>query len=38
MDYAFTTIELDHPDPFGATGVLMEEDGYRVGLTEAFGR
>lgn len=38
VDYAFTPIELDHPDPFGVTVVLMEEDGYRVRLTEAFTR
>ncbi len=38
VDYSFTPIELDHPDPFGVTVVLMEEDGYRVRLTEAFDR
>ncbi len=27
-----------HPDPFGVTVVLMEEDGYRISLTEAFAR
>ncbi|MFD3841502.1 hypothetical protein ACFWWC_35405 [Streptomyces sp. NPDC058642] len=36
VNYAFTPIELNHPDPFGVTVVLMEEDGYRVRLTEAF--
>ncbi|WP_158071276.1 hypothetical protein [Streptomyces sp. CB00455] len=35
---SFTPIELDHPDPFGVTVVLMEEDGYRISLTEAFTR
>ncbi|MEU1125597.1 hypothetical protein ABZ371_19050 [Streptomyces sp. NPDC005899] len=35
---AFTPIELDLPDPFGASVVLMEEDGYRVRLTDAFAR
>ncbi|MFE2498813.1 hypothetical protein [Streptomyces scopuliridis] len=34
----FTPIELDHPDPFGVTVSLMEEDGYSVRLTEAFTR
>ncbi|MGW1506707.1 hypothetical protein ACWCQW_51345 [Streptomyces mirabilis] len=38
VNFAFTPIELDHPDPFGVTVVLMEEDGYRVHLTEAFDR
>jgi hypothetical protein len=38
VSYSFTPIELDHPDPFGVTVVLMEEDGYRVRLTEAFDR
>ncbi|SES31846.1 hypothetical protein SAMN04487983_104256 [Streptomyces sp. yr375] len=38
INYSFTPIELDHPDPFGVTVVLMEEDGYRVRLTEAFDR
>ncbi|MEV8057153.1 hypothetical protein AB0P37_11640 [Streptomyces antimycoticus] len=38
VSIAFTPIELNHPDPFGATVVLMEEDGYRVRLTEAFAR
>ncbi len=27
-----------NPDPFGVTVVLMEEDGYRISLTEAFAR
>jgi len=34
--YSFIPIEIDHPSPFGVTVVLMEEDGYRVSLTEAF--
>jgi hypothetical protein len=38
VNFAFTPIELDHPDPFGVTVVLMEEDGYRVRLTESFDR
>jgi hypothetical protein len=38
VNFSFTPIELDHPDPFGTTVVLMEEDGYRISLTEAFGR
>lgn len=38
VNFAFTPIELDHPDPFGVTVVLMEEDGYSVRLTEAFAR
>ncbi|MFE9007431.1 hypothetical protein ACFYOY_35830 [Streptomyces sp. NPDC007875] len=38
VNFAFTPIELNHPDPFGATVVLMEEDGYRVRLAEAFAR
>ncbi|MFJ9543912.1 hypothetical protein ACIRPX_42825 [Streptomyces sp. NPDC101225] len=38
VNYAFTPLELNHPDPFGVTVVLMEEDGYRVSLTEAFDR
>ncbi|MET9889113.1 hypothetical protein ABZZ47_02665 [Streptomyces sp. NPDC006465] len=36
VDYAFTPMELDHPNPFGVTVVLMEEDGYTVRLTESF--
>ncbi|WP_206299987.1 hypothetical protein [Streptomyces mangrovisoli] len=36
VDYSFTPLELDHPNPFGVTVVMMEEDGYRVRLTEAF--
>ncbi|WP_043666673.1 hypothetical protein [Streptomyces xylophagus] len=36
VDYAFTPLELDHPSPFGVTVVLMEEDGYKLRLTEAF--
>ncbi|WP_405842463.1 hypothetical protein OG528_29280 [Streptomyces platensis] len=35
---AFTPIDLDHPDPFSVTVVLMEEDGYSMHLTEAFAR
>lgn len=38
VDFAFIPIELNHPDPFGVTVVLMEEDGYSVRLTEAFAR
>ena len=38
VNFSFTPIELNHPDPFGVTVVLMEEDGYRVSLTEAFAR
>jgi len=38
VNYAFIPIELNHPDPFGVTVVLMEEDGYRVRLAEAFTR
>ncbi|MDQ0904635.1 hypothetical protein QFZ22_000620 [Streptomyces canus] len=38
VNYSFTPIEIDHPDPFGVTVVLMEEDGYRVRLAEAFDR
>ncbi len=38
VDFSFTSIELNHPDPFGVAVVLMEEDGYRVSLTEAFAR
>ncbi|MGW2051996.1 hypothetical protein ACWCPF_43810 [Streptomyces sp. NPDC001858] len=37
-NFSLTPIELDHPDPFGVTVVLMEEDGYRISLTEAFAR
>ncbi|MFJ3671472.1 hypothetical protein ACIPSE_33920 [Streptomyces sp. NPDC090106] len=36
VNYSFVPLELDHPSPFGVTVVLMEEDGYRVRLTEAF--
>ncbi|MEV6146243.1 hypothetical protein [Streptomyces sp. NPDC051992] len=36
MNFSFIPIELDHPDPFGVTVVLMEGDGYSVRLTEAF--
>jgi hypothetical protein len=38
VNFSFTPIELNHPDPFGVTVVLMEEDGYRISLTEAFAR
>lgn len=38
VNFSFTAIELDHPDPFGVTVVLMEEDGYRISLTKAFAR
>ncbi|MFJ2022016.1 hypothetical protein [Streptomyces nodosus] len=38
VNFSFTPIEPDHPDPFGVTVVLMEEDGYSVRLTEAFAR
>lgn len=36
VNFAFTPLKLNHPNPFGVTVVLMEEDGYRVRLTEAF--
>ncbi|MFE4696798.1 hypothetical protein ACFRIC_06845 [Streptomyces sp. NPDC056738] len=36
VEYAFTPMELDHPNPFGVTVVLMEEDGYTVRLTDVF--
>lgn len=36
VNFSFIPLELDHPSPFGVTVVLMEEDGYRVRLTEAF--
>ncbi|MER5471134.1 hypothetical protein [Streptomyces sp. NPDC002685] len=36
VDYAFTPMELDHPNPFGVTVVLMEDDGYTVRLTNSF--
>ncbi|MFF4535151.1 hypothetical protein [Streptomyces aureus] len=38
VEYAFTPLELDHPNPFGVTVVLMEEDGYTVRLTDSFER
>lgn len=38
VNFSFTPIELDHPDPFGVAVMLMEEDGYSVRLTEAFAR
>ncbi|GGW85049.1 hypothetical protein CP966_33710 [Streptomyces galilaeus] len=38
VDFSFIPIELDHPDPFGVAVMLMEEDGYRISLTEAFAR
>ncbi|MFE3946596.1 hypothetical protein ACFXPV_32800 [Streptomyces sp. NPDC059118] len=38
VNFSFIPIELDQPDPFGVTVVLMEEDGYGVRLTEAFVR
>ncbi|MEU4654984.1 hypothetical protein AB0G32_13765 [Streptomyces sp. NPDC023723] len=38
VNFSFIPIELDHPDPFGVTVVLREEDGYRFSLTEAFAR
>ncbi|MER6440847.1 MULTISPECIES: hypothetical protein [unclassified Streptomyces] len=34
VDYSFVPLELDHPNPFGVTVVLMEEDGYKVRLTD----
>ncbi|WP_405717371.1 hypothetical protein OG607_00730 [Streptomyces sp. NBC_01537] len=36
VNFSFIPLELDHPNPFGVTVVLMEEDGYTVRLTEAF--
>lgn len=38
VNFTFTPIDLDHPDLFGVTVVLMEENGYSVCLTEAFAR
>lgn len=38
VDYAFVPMEMDHPNPFGVTVVLMEEDGHQVRLSETFGR
>ncbi|MFE4020680.1 hypothetical protein ACFXPZ_25290 [Streptomyces sp. NPDC059101] len=38
LNFVFTPIELNHPDPFGDTAGPMEEDGSCVRLTEAFGR
>ncbi|MFF3611508.1 hypothetical protein [Streptomyces sp. NPDC002580] len=35
VDYAFTPMDLDHPNVFGVTVVLMEEEGYTVRLTES---
>ncbi|MGV9939639.1 hypothetical protein [Streptomyces sp. NPDC003401] len=35
VNFSFTPIKLDHSDPFGVTAVRMEEDGYRISLTEA---
>ncbi|GGX46241.1 hypothetical protein GCM10010353_71070 [Streptomyces chryseus] len=34
----FHPVELHHPDPFGVTVVLRQEDGYSVRLTKAFAR
>lgn len=38
VDYAFTPLDMDHPNPFGVTVVLMEEDGYTVRLAETLDR
>ncbi|MFF1516327.1 hypothetical protein [Streptomyces sp. NPDC058305] len=38
VDYAFTPMDMDHPNPFGVTVVLMEEDGYTVRLTKSLDR
>lgn len=38
LNLSFTPIELDHPDPFLTTVMLMQQDGYRVRLTEDFAR
>ncbi|MEV6015678.1 MULTISPECIES: hypothetical protein [unclassified Streptomyces] len=38
VDYAFTPMDIDHPNPFGVTVVLMEEDGYTVRLSDGFDR
>lgn len=35
VDFSFVPLELDHPNPFGVTVVLMEEDGYQVRLADA---
>ncbi|WP_275461399.1 hypothetical protein [Streptomyces noursei] len=35
---SFAPMELDHPDSFGVTVVLMDENGYRISLAEAFAR
>ncbi|WP_406440331.1 hypothetical protein OHB14_15945 [Streptomyces sp. NBC_01613] len=36
VNYSFIPMDMDHPNPFGVTVVLMEEDGYKVRLTETF--
>lgn len=38
VNFSFTSMDLDPPDPFSVTVVRMEEDGYRISLTEAFAR
>lgn len=38
VDYAFIPMEMDHPNPFGVTVVLMEKDGHQVRLSETFAR
>ncbi|MEU0119319.1 hypothetical protein ABZ137_37985 [Streptomyces bobili] len=38
VNFSFIPIELDHPHSFGVAGMLIEEDGFRISLTEAFAR
>ncbi|TQF07936.1 hypothetical protein E6W39_00945 [Kitasatospora acidiphila] len=36
VEFSFTPLQLNHPDPFAATAAYMESEGYSVRLTEAF--
>ncbi|GAA4547625.1 hypothetical protein [Streptomyces collinus] len=38
VNFAFTSIELNHPDRVPATVALMEEDGHSLRLTDMFAR
>jgi hypothetical protein len=38
INFSFTPLNLNHPDPLGATAAYMESQGYSVRLTETFAR
>jgi len=38
VDFSLTPLQLNHPDPFGATVAFMESEGYNLRLTENYAR